>query len=89
MHTAATTSQAAFTGSPRVSATIANEIAPSTATPAHNSFAWNVIASLLCIGLARVAQAWPGCLGQSHKGHQLFPITRQPALRALIWINAA
>ena len=46
MHTAATTSQAALTGSPRVSATTANEIAPSTATPAHNSFAWIVIASL-------------------------------------------
>jgi hypothetical protein len=51
MHTEAATSQAALTGSPRVSATTANEIAPSTATPAHNSFAWIVIASLPCIGL--------------------------------------
>ena len=39
------TSQAALTGSPRVSATTANEIAPSTATPAHNSFACNVMAT--------------------------------------------
>ena len=77
MHTEATTSQAAFTGSPRVSATIANEIAPSTATPAHNSFAWNVIAPLLCTGMARVAQARHGCLGQPHRGDQLFPITRR------------
>src|SRR5487761_1909141 len=38
MHTEATTSHAALTGSPRVSATMANAIAPSTATPAHSSF---------------------------------------------------
>ena len=38
MHTEAITSQAAFTGSPRCSATSANAIAPSTATAAHNSF---------------------------------------------------
>src|SRR6516225_5823658 len=38
MQTAATTNHAALTASPRLSATIANETAPSTATPAHKIF---------------------------------------------------
>ena len=37
MQTAAMTSQAALTGSPRVSATTPNETAPSTATATHSS----------------------------------------------------
>src|ERR1700730_7783910 len=60
MHTEAMTSQAALIGSPRVNATTANEIAPSTASPAHNSFACTVIASLPCIGVGPdgAGQAW-------------------------------
>src|SRR5271157_489107 len=45
MQTDATTSQAALTGSPRVSATTAKEIAPTTATAVHISFSRNVIVS--------------------------------------------
>ena len=70
MHTEATTSQAALTGSPRVSATTANEIAPSTAIPAHNSFAWIVIASLPCIGLDLMVRPGTGSLAGSNRGHQ-------------------
>ena len=47
MQIEATTSQAAFTGSPRVSATIAKEIAPIAATAAHINFARNVTVPLL------------------------------------------
>ena len=46
MQTEAMTSQAAFTGSPRASATIAKEIAPITATAAHVSFACSVTVPL-------------------------------------------
>src|SRR5215831_19818880 len=49
MQTAATTSHAALTASPRLSATIANETAPSTATAVHNSFVCHAI-ELLKVG---------------------------------------
>ena len=44
MQTAAMTSHAALIGSPRLSATMPRETAPSTATAAHISLAWNVTA---------------------------------------------
>src|SRR5215470_16937705 len=48
MQTAATTSHAAFTASPRLSAIIPNETAPSTATAVHNRFVRHV--DLLKVG---------------------------------------
>ena len=46
MQTEATTSQAALTGSPRVSATTANARAPASATAVQVSFSANVICFL-------------------------------------------
>src|SRR5271166_3165547 len=46
MQTAAVTSQAALTDSPRVSATTAKEIVPKTATAVHVSFSRNVTVPL-------------------------------------------
>src|SRR5215471_14774944 len=46
MQTAATTNQAALTASPRLSATIANETAPRTATPIHKAFVCHPVVSV-------------------------------------------
>jgi hypothetical protein len=43
MHTAATTSHAALTCSPRVKATTANETAPKAMTIAHQSFVCMIV----------------------------------------------
>src|SRR5215471_19082525 len=57
MQIAATTSQAALTASPRLSATIPKETAPSAATAAHKSFVCSVfeLLSLTLIGSSRTA----------------------------------
>src|SRR6266700_1254403 len=46
MQTAATTNHAALTASPRLSATIANETAPSTAIPVHKIFVCHPVVSV-------------------------------------------
>src|SRR5262245_36051856 len=46
MQTAATTNHAALTASPRLSATIANETAPSTAIPVHRAFVCHPVVSV-------------------------------------------
>src|SRR5437588_3942231 len=57
MQIAATTSQAALTASPRLSATIPNAIAPSAATAVHKSFVCSVreLLSLTLIDASRNA----------------------------------
>src|SRR5262249_8783803 len=57
MQIAATTSQAALTASPRLSATIPKETAPSAATAAHKSFVCSVfeLLSLMLIASSRTA----------------------------------
>src|SRR5262249_41221291 len=57
MQIAATTSQAALTASPRLSATIPKETAPSAATAAHKSFVCSVfeLLSLTLIASSRTA----------------------------------
>src|SRR3954463_13150061 len=58
MHTEAVTSHAALTGSPRVSATTAKDIAPRMATPAQRSFACSDINLLpRLIGTAKTLHA--------------------------------
>src|SRR5215472_5623828 len=47
MQTAATTNHAALTASPRLSATIPNETAPSTATPIHKIFVCHPVVSVM------------------------------------------
>src|SRR5262245_36767555 len=70
MHTAATTSQAALTDSPRFNATMANATAPSTATIAHSSLACRVME------LSRVA-----CMFSSRPWLFVFSVTSQVRCR--------
>src|SRR5215469_4928109 len=49
MHTAATTSQAALTASPRLSATIANATAPRRATAIHQSLVCGALVLLIVL----------------------------------------
>src|SRR5215475_12211019 len=49
MQTAATTSHAALTVSPRLSATIANVTAPRRATAIHKSFVWSPLELLMAL----------------------------------------
>src|SRR5262249_51060234 len=52
MHTAATTSQAALTASPRLSATMANATAPSTAIATHSSLVCQAVVLLNMVFMA-------------------------------------
>ena len=89
MQTAAVTSQAALTGSPRVSATMAKEIAPKTATAVHVSFSRNVTVPSPESRLAGVRSASDRTRGQALFHYNILRGIKAPCRRAVLTVSDA
>ncbi len=89
MQTAAVTSQAALTDSPRVSATTAKEIAPKTATAVHVSFSRNVTVPSPESRLAGVRSASDRTRGQALFHYNILRGIKAPCRRAVLTVSDA